>query len=63
MIDHFKLQSGQINFKSLNNSNTYMCIVIKDGVFYNMTEELKTMLIAAINAHPRAETSNLEDMF
>lgn len=63
MSDKYKLASGQINFKSLDNSNSYSCIVIKDGVFYNMTDDLKKMLLAAINAPPRAETTDLEDMF
>ena len=64
MSDRYKLQSGQINFKSLDNTNSYSCIVIKDGVFYNMTDDLKKMLIAAINAPVRAvSTPDIEDMF
>lgn len=62
MSDKYKLASGQINFKSLDNTNSYSCIVIKDGVFYNMTPDLKKILLDAINAPPRAETT-VEDMF
>lgn len=60
MIHKYELHSGQINFRNLDNTGSYSCIVIKDGVFYNLNDHLKELLLKAIGS---IETTNLEDMF
>lgn len=63
MSARYKLKSGQINFESLGNANAYSCVVIKNGEFHNLTEDLRLMLIDALQSPKRAETTTLEDMF
>ena len=59
----YRLKSGQINFESTDKPGSYACIVIKNGEFFNMTEELKKMLIEKIQATGRNNETTLEDMF
>jgi hypothetical protein len=63
MSARYKLKTGQINFESLDNPGAYSCIVIKDGQFYNLSEDLRQMLIEKLQQPQRAETTSLEDMF
>jgi len=62
-----RLKSGQINFENTGYSGSYACVVIRDGVFHNLTGDLKQILIKALNgpdtAQAESETTNLEDMF
>lgn len=61
----YELKTGQINFENTNNRGAYACIVIKNGVFHNMTEPLRELLLEALQKPKqplRAETS-IEDMF
>jgi hypothetical protein len=64
----YKLKSGQINYESTENRGAFQCIVIRDGVIYNMTEEARLDLIKTLQSYaPKAssnkETVDLEDMF
>lgn len=59
MTDNYVLTSGQINFQSNNNKNAYSCVVIKNGVFYNMTDEHRELIIRALDK----KEINLDDMF
>jgi hypothetical protein len=67
MIKEYKLKSGQINFESLTNKGAYACIVIRDGVFHNMTDEQRLELIHILqNNNPhikQKEEVDLDDMF
>lgn len=59
-----KLKSGQINYESLNNKGAFSCIVIRDGVFHNMTEDIRLDLIKQLqNAAPKQEVIDIDDMF
>jgi hypothetical protein len=70
----YKLKSGQINFESQENTGAYACVVIKDGKFFNLTDELQDLLMEAIRCSKNTEDipdkqpngpkiNNLEDMF
>lgn len=73
----YKLKTGQINFESLDNPGAYACVVIKNGVFHNLSDPLRQILIKALqqpsSSQPsaasvevtpsRAATTDLEDMF
>lgn len=63
MSARYKLKTGQINFESLDNPGAYACVVIKDGQFHNLSDDLRRMLIDKLQQPQRAETTNLEDMF
>ena len=67
MSTNYRLKSGQINFENTQHSGSYSCVVIKDGVFYNMTEDLRQMLLSALQApngpEPQKDAMNIEDMF
>lgn len=59
-----KLKSGQINYESLDNKGAFSCIVIRDGVFHNLTEDLRLDLIKQLqNAAPKQEVIDIDDMF
>lgn len=59
-----KLKSGQINYESLENRGSYSCIVIKDGVFHNLSEDIRLDLIKQLqNAGQRQEVIDIDDMF
>lgn len=59
-----KLKSGQINYESLDNKGAFNCIVIRDGVFHNLTEDLRLDLIKQLqNAAPKQEVIDIDDMF
>lgn len=60
----YKLKSGQINYESLENQGAYHCVVIRDGVFYNLKEDQRLDLIHHLmSLAPSQETVDLEDMF
>lgn len=64
MALRYKLKSGQINYQSLENPGSYACIVIKDGVFHNLSEDIRLDLIKQLqNAAPKQETVDLDSMF
>lgn len=63
MRENHKLKSGQINFESLNHPGSYACVVIKDGKFLNMTDELKDLLLEALTNNAQPKIIDLEDMF
>lgn len=68
MSARYRLKTGQINFESLDNPGAYSCVVIKNGEFFNLTDNLRDMLIDALQSPQRAgtaksESTNLEDMF
>lgn len=75
---NYTLKTGQINFLDNDNRGAYACVVIKDGEFFNLTDELRQILIDKLSTPVRAgsltEVSNghegkavttpdLEDMF
>lgn len=62
-VSEYCLKSGQINFENLDNRGAYACVVIKNGEFHNLTDELRDMLIKKLQSPPRAETTSIEDMF
>ena len=60
-----KLKSGQINYESQENKGAFACIVIRDGVFHNLSEEQRLDLIKILQSQG-TETKpdvDLEDMF
>lgn len=72
MLKGRTLTSGQINYQDDDNKAAYVCIVIKDGVFHNMTEEIRLDLIERLSSlSPLAKKDltitqqpiDLEDMF
>lgn len=65
MSKNYRLKSGQINFESTVHSGSYSCVVIKDGVFHNMTEDLRQMLLDALQAPngPENVEISIDDMF
>ena len=63
-----KLWSGQINYKCLDNTSAYCCIVIRDGVFHNLSEDQRLDLIKHLESLGKkssipANKVDLEDMF
>lgn len=63
MKQKYELKTGQINFENVDNRDAYSCVVIKNGEFHNLTDDLRQLLIDALNTPVRAETTNIEDMF
>lgn len=64
MATKYKLKSGQINYESQENKGAYSCIVIRDGVFHNLSEEIRLDLIKQLeNAGKKQEPIDIEDMF
>lgn len=69
MSSRYTLKSGQINFESNENKGAYACVVIKDGEFFNLTDDLRRMILDAlqVNQAPsgrnNTESTDLEDMF
>lgn len=65
MTTEYKLKSGQINYESQKNRGSFSCIVIRDGVFHNLSEEQRIDLIKILESQvPHSETDiDLEDMF
>ena len=55
-----RLKSGQINFESVENSGAYACVVIKNGEFFNLTDDLRQQLIDALQQPQRALTTDIE---
>lgn len=56
----YRLKSGQINFESIRNPGSYNCVVIKNGEFFNLTDDLRQQLIDKL----QNQTSvSMEDMF
>lgn len=62
MKQQYKLKSGQINFENVNQPGAYSCVVIRDGEIHNMTDDLRQLLLAALNQKPEI-TVDLESMF
>lgn len=65
MLTNRVLTSGQINYQSTENKGAYSCVVIKNGQFFNMTEDIRQDLIKRLqDFSPVAEQPiDLEDMF
>lgn len=68
MALRYKLKSGQINYESQENKGAYSCIVIRDGVIHNMSEDVRLDLIRILESYApdkaqSKETVDLEDMF
>lgn len=69
MVKGRTLTSGQINYQDDDNKAAYICIVIKDGVFHNMTEEIRLDLIERLSPLVKKDLTitqqpiDLEDMF
>ncbi len=65
MSKGYKLWSGQINYKSLDDKGAYACIIIRDGIFHNLTEEQRIDMIRQLEllAPVKQENIDLEDMF
>jgi hypothetical protein len=63
MGENHKIKSGQINFESLNHPGSYACVVIRDGKFSGMTDDLRRLLIDALQCDNESKITNLEDMF
>jgi hypothetical protein len=59
----YALRSGQINFESNSNSGSHACVVIKNGEFHNLTQDLRQILLDALQVPEDKEVINLEDMF
>lgn len=62
----YRLKSGQINFESIENSGAYECVVIKNGRFHNLTDQLRAQLIEALSGPeqpgPETEELTIDDM-
>lgn len=63
MKGDYTLRSGQINFQDNENRGAYACVVIKNGEFYNLTDDLRQILLTALQKPEETKTTNLEDMF
>lgn len=64
MSTKYKLKSGQINYESQENKGAYCCVVIRDGVFHNLSEEIRLDLIKQLqNAGQKQEAIDIDDMF
>ena len=64
MATKYKLKSGQINYESQENKGAYSCVVIRDGVFHNLSEEIRLDLIKQLqNAGQKQEAIDIDDMF
>lgn len=54
--ENYELKSGQINFENVSNRGSYSCVVIKNGVFHNLTDQHRKQLIEALqqpsSSHP-----------
>lgn len=62
----YRLKSGQINYESTDTAGVYSCIVIRDGIFHNLSEDQRIDLIKQLeNLAPKKEQVliDLEDMF
>lgn len=60
----YKLKSGQINFENVNQPGAYSCVVIRDGQIHNLTDDLKKLLLNAINGeNTQKEYVDLDSMF
>jgi len=60
----YKLKSGQINYENQDSKGAFQCIIIRDGVFHNLSEEQRLDLIRILQDHaPDAPNVDLEDMF
>lgn len=59
----YKLKSGQINYESDVDRGAYSCIVIRDGVFHNLSEEMRLDLISRLQAAGKKEAIDFDDMF
>lgn len=62
----YRLKSGQINYESLDNKGAYSCIVIRDGVIHNMSEDMRLDLIRVLESYApnkQQPVVDLEDMF
>lgn len=59
------LTSGQINYQDTDNKAAYAVVVIKDGKFHNMSEEIRLDLIERLqkSAPIVQQPVDLEDMF
>lgn len=60
MANEYLLKTGQINLASQSNPGSYYCVVIKNGEFHNLTEEIRQHLIEKLQ--PK-KINTLEDMF
>ncbi len=65
MTAKYRLKSGQINYENTASKGAYACVVIRDGIFHNLSEDIRVDLIRALQnyASDRKETVDLEDMF
>lgn len=65
MVTKSKLKSGQINYESLTNPGAFSCIIIRNGVFYNLSEEQRLDLIKILESQASVVKPDidLEDMF
>jgi hypothetical protein len=65
MVKGRTLTSGQINYQDNDNKASYLCVVIKDGKFHNMSEEIRLDLIERLqkSAPIVQQPVDLEDMF
>jgi len=57
----YELVSGQINFRIDNDHNSHVCVVIKNGVFHNLNDDTRRLLIDALTVVE--EEIELNDMF
>jgi hypothetical protein len=56
-----KLKSGQINFENTAHAGSFACVVIKDGVFHNLSDEMREQLITALS--DRTFHDDFDNMF
>jgi hypothetical protein len=65
MVTDRTLTSGQINYQDNDNKAAYTVIVIKNGEFHNMSEEIRLDLIERLqkSAPIVQQPVDLEDMF
>ena len=57
-----KLKSGQINYENTEQKGAYSCIVIRDGVFHNLSESQRLDLISILqDCSPTAKKDELDN--
>lgn len=63
MPGSYKLRSGQINYENQANPGSYACVIIRNGEFLNLSEDMRLDLINRLQSIGKMqETVNLEDM-
>lgn len=62
MASRSRLKSGQLNYENPDSKGVFTCIVVRDGVFHNLSEDQRLDLIKILQAQGEKEI-DLREMF